>query len=281
MTAAPVTESGLAAAMRPFGESTMLPAEAYTSDAVLAWERRYFFAGSWICVGRVDALLPDGTTQHACTVGDVPVLLVREPGSADYGRSPTPAGTAATSCSATASRRRSAHWCARTTRGATTWPAACWPHPGSATSRRSTRPRTGWCRCPCGCGTAGCSSTRPGERRRRSRTTSAGSTGLVTPYAPETLTLRARHDYVVTANWKVVTENYHECYHCPLIHPELCQVSPPSRARTATCRVLGSAARWTCATMRRRCPSTVSSRGRPIDGADQRRCVYLGCCPTC
>ena len=23
-------------------------------------------------------------------------------------------------------------------------------------------------------------------------------------------------------------ENYHECYHCPLIHPELLQVSPPA-----------------------------------------------------
>ena len=26
----------------------------------------------------------------------------------------------------------------------------------------------------------------------------------------------------------MIAENYHECYHCPLIHPELCQVSPPS-----------------------------------------------------
>ena len=25
----------------------------------------------------------------------------------------------------------------------------------------------------------------------------------------------------------MIAENYHECYHCPLIHPELCQVSPP------------------------------------------------------
>ena len=29
------------------------------------------------------------------------------------------------------------------------------------------------------------------------------------------------------ANWKLVIENYHECYHCPLIHPQLCRVSPP------------------------------------------------------
>ena len=29
------------------------------------------------------------------------------------------------------------------------------------------------------------------------------------------------------SNWKILTENYHECYHCPMIHPELCKVSPP------------------------------------------------------
>jgi Rieske 2Fe-2S family protein len=36
------------------------------------------------------------------------------------------------------------------------------------------------------------------------------------------------HTYEVAANWKVIAENYHECYHCPLIHPELCQVTPPT-----------------------------------------------------
>ncbi|HYJ70335.1 MAG TPA: SRPBCC family protein, partial [Nocardioidaceae bacterium] len=48
------------------------------------------------------------------------------------------------------------------------------------------------------------------------------------PYAPERLVLADRHSYEVGANWKVVVENYHECYHCPLIHPELCQVTPPT-----------------------------------------------------
>jgi len=39
---------------------------------------------------------------------------------------------------------------------------------------------------------------------------------------------RARHTYEIASNWKIIGENYHECYHCPLIHPELCQVSPPT-----------------------------------------------------
>ena len=30
-----------------------------------------------------------------------------------------------------------------------------------------------------------------------------------------------RVDYDVAANWKIVVENYSECYHCPLVHPEL------------------------------------------------------------
>jgi Rieske 2Fe-2S family protein len=32
--------------------------------------------------------------------------------------------------------------------------------------------------------------------------------------------------YEVAANWKLIVENYSECYHCPLIHPELVQLSP-------------------------------------------------------
>jgi Rieske 2Fe-2S family protein len=35
-----------------------------------------------------------------------------------------------------------------------------------------------------------------------------------------------RIDYEVKANWKLVIQNYSECYHCPLIHPELARKSP-------------------------------------------------------
>lgn len=33
------------------------------------------------------------------------------------------------------------------------------------------------------------------------------------------LRFRARRSYDVAANWKVVVENYNECYHCPVAHP--------------------------------------------------------------
>jgi len=34
-----------------------------------------------------------------------------------------------------------------------------------------------------------------------------------------------RIDYTVATNWKMLAENYSECYHCALIHPELNKVS--------------------------------------------------------
>ncbi len=35
--------------------------------------------------------------------------------------------------------------------------------------------------------------------------------------------------YDVRANWKVVLENYNECYHCAGVHPELCRIVPAFR----------------------------------------------------
>ncbi len=35
-----------------------------------------------------------------------------------------------------------------------------------------------------------------------------------------------RIEYEVRANWKLLIENYSECYHCPLVHPALAKLSP-------------------------------------------------------
>jgi Rieske 2Fe-2S family protein len=35
--------------------------------------------------------------------------------------------------------------------------------------------------------------------------------------------------YDVAANWKIICENYNECYHCGGVHPELCAVVPSFR----------------------------------------------------
>jgi Rieske 2Fe-2S family protein len=48
---------------------------------------------------------------------------------------------------------------------------------------------------------------------------------------------RARRiEYEVNANWKVIGENYSECYHCPGVHPQLNRLSPYDRGQNLESR---------------------------------------------
>ncbi len=44
-----------------------------------------------------------------------------------------------------------------------------------------------------------------------------------------------RIEYDVQANWKLIFENYSECYHCPGVHPMLSKVSPYDSAENDLC----------------------------------------------
>jgi Rieske 2Fe-2S family protein len=44
-------------------------------------------------------------------------------------------------------------------------------------------------------------------------------------WAPERMTVAKTSTYDIAANWKLIIENYMECYHCTSIHPALCRVS--------------------------------------------------------
>jgi glycine betaine catabolism A len=50
-------------------------------------------------------------------------------------------------------------------------------------------------------------------------------------YPLEDLRTARREVYDVRANWKVIVENYNECYHCAGVHPELCRIVPAFRER--------------------------------------------------
>lgn len=47
----------------------------------------------------------------------------------------------------------------------------------------------------------------------------------LSPYALPSLRLAHREVYEVRANWKLLCENYSECYHCPGSHPQLARIS--------------------------------------------------------
>jgi phenylpropionate dioxygenase-like ring-hydroxylating dioxygenase large terminal subunit len=60
----------------------------------------------------------------------------------------------------------------------------------------------------------------------------------------EQLSFRERSEWDVSANWKIVVENFDECYHCPVAHPSfsrMMQVDPDSYA-------LETGERWSRAT---------------------------------
>lgn len=214
----------------------MLPAAAYTSAEALAWERRNLFAGTWTCLGRVDEVLAGGNgkpmTYRALMVGDVQVLLTRDP-STDGGLR-----LFANTC-----RHRGHELLAAdetSTRATILCPYHAWTFnlDGSLRAAPGFRDLEGFDPAEFGLielpvevwgGWVFAHALHPlGSPQVPDFRTHLGAlAGIVEPYGTESLVLAGRHSYEIAANWKVIAENYHECYHCPLIHPELCQVSPP------------------------------------------------------
>jgi Rieske 2Fe-2S family protein len=50
-------------------------------------------------------------------------------------------------------------------------------------------------------------------------------------YPLSELRVARRIEYDIAANWKVMLENYNECYHCGPVHPELCRLVPAFKQR--------------------------------------------------
>ena len=256
----------------------MLPATAYTSDAVLAWERRHLFAGSWTCVGRVEAVFDGGATQVATTVGDIPVVLARD-------------ASGQVAAMANTCRHRGHELLpdgATSTRRAMVCPYHAWSYdlsgaliaaPGFQEVASFDPAAHGLVRLPVEVWHGWVFVNALGDAAPFAEHV-GGLTGLVAPYRPETLVRREVHEYVVRANWKVITENYHECYHCPLIHPELCAVSPPASGENFDLPGV-----WVGGSMDLRDDAVTMSfdghsDGRPIDGVDPRTVLYLGLLPN-
>ncbi|GAA1912085.1 aromatic ring-hydroxylating oxygenase subunit alpha [Streptantibioticus ferralitis] len=53
-----------------------------------------------------------------------------------------------------------------------------------------------------------------------------GDAGAIERYGVDGLAVGRRIVYDVRANWKLIVENFMECYHCATIHPELTEVLP-------------------------------------------------------
>jgi len=227
--AAPVDPAFLQRVLQPLERARTLPAEAYASAEVFAWEQRHFLEGSWFCVGRAADVAAPGD-QRAVRVGATSVLLVRD---------------------ATGTLRGFFNVCRHrghellepgTTRNARgiRCPYHSWVYglvgDCRATPRFGGRPgvagegfdRTEFPLVP----------ARVAEWRGWVFANVSGDAPplsahlgnldrYVADYRPERLVVGASEEYEIAANWKIVVENYNECYHCSSIHPELCTVTPP------------------------------------------------------
>jgi len=103
---------------------------------------------------------------------------------------------------------------------------------------------------------------------------------LLAPYRLDDLRLGERHTYEVAANWKVLAENYHECYHCPQIHPELCAVTPPTSGDNYDLPGAWVGGRMDLREGMATMSLTGESDGRPIPGAPPGVVEYLHLLPN-
>ncbi len=221
---APLEPAGLEAALRPFGESRMLPRAAYVDPDVFAWEQEHFFAGGWTCVGLSEDLATSGD-QHAESIGSSGVLLTRSDDASLHAFANTCRHRGHELLACGESEHRSRIIC----------PYHSWTYDlaGNLTSAggftsdvRFDTTANGLVELPA-LEWAGLVFVDASGRAQPFAERLATLDAIVAPYEPERLTVRGRHDYEVAANWKILTENYHECYHCSTIHPQFCRVSPP------------------------------------------------------
>ena len=222
---APLNRAELDEALRPFGESVMLPRAAYVDPAVFAWEQRNFFDGGWVCVGH-SSQLPGAGDQRAEAVGEGGVLLVR----GEDGELRAFANTC----------RHRGHELLPCGEGNRHKMIICPYHAWTYTLSGELYAAAGFRNQP-GFDFSQWSLTQLPVAEWHGLIFVDGSGGavpslsealsklepFVAPYEPERLVTAASHSYDAATNWKIATENYHECYHCPNIHPELCRVTPP------------------------------------------------------
>ena len=223
--AAPIDPAGLAQALRPFGESTMLPRAAYTDPEVFAWEQQNFFGGGWTCVG-FSSLLAQPGDQRAEPAGSGSVLLTRDDDGILHAFANTcrHRGHELLGVGETAQRNTVIcpyHSWTYSLDGALRFASGFKPSSGFDRSAwgLAELPVTEWHGLIFVDGSGGAAGPLAGALGELE--------SILAPYEPERLTIAGRHRYDAAANWKILTENYHECYHCPVIHPELCKVSPP------------------------------------------------------
>jgi len=258
----------------------MLPRTAYVDQSVFEWEQQYFFGGGWLCVGRSDQVARPGD-QRAEQAGQGSVLLARAEDGALHAFANTcrHRGHELLPCGASASH------------GVIICPYHAWTYGLDGDLRAAAGFKN---RADFSAGQWGLTELPVVEWQGLIFVDGSGQAPplgdalrtldeVIAPYEMSRLVVAGTHEYDSTANWKILTENYHECYHCPSIHPELCKVSPPKSGEN-----YDLAGTWIGGTMDLRDGMVTmsldgTSGGVPLRGLDAtllRTVIYLNVFPN-
>lgn len=223
MSQAPLNPRDLEKVVAPFGENRTLTADAYVSQEVFDWEMENLFRATWVCVGRGDELVGAGQIRAVDVAGEGVLLARDRDGSLTAfsnvcrhrGHELAPVGEA---IDARLIRCPYHSWSYRFNgdlRAAPTFTQT----PGFDMSEFpligvAVTEYMGWIWVDLS-GEAPPIDSHFGNLAE-----------MAVPYETDRIRTAAVHSYVVDANWKIIVENYNECYHCSSIHPELCEVTP-------------------------------------------------------
>ncbi len=223
-SAAPLDLGSVEQVLQPYDQALTLPGDAYGSPEVFDWEVRHFFEGGWMCVGREADLGLDATgDQTAVQVGRQSFLVVRG----------DDAGLRAFHNICRHRGHELLEVGERRAQRGIKCPYHAWVYGLEGDLRATPRfnlevPKESFplVQVPLESWHGWLFLNASGDAQPFAEW--IGNAGIgVDDYAPGTLALGARHEYELQANWKIVVENYSECYHCTEIHPELCRVTPP------------------------------------------------------
>jgi Rieske 2Fe-2S family protein len=221
--APPVDPERLWGVVAPRSEAHPLPPEVYVAPEVLAWELERLFEASWSCVGRQEDA-PEAGDLFTAGVGRESVLMVRaEDGQLrGFYNVCQHRGTRLVTQSPLGGQHR------------LVCPYHSWTYDleGRLRSAEHMQGAQGFDR-----GSSGLTPVATAVLEGWVFVDLSGQAGPLESFLgnlPDHLarhgcgTLRsaARLEYEVGANWKLLSENYQECYHCPTIHPELIRVTP-------------------------------------------------------
>jgi Rieske 2Fe-2S family protein len=257
-----------------------LPAFWYTSPEVFAAERRRIFEGNWLCIGREETIAKSGDFFTA-NIGEESLIVTRD-------------AVGSVHAFYNVCRHRGSRICEQASghfQGSIQCPYHAWTYglDGGLKVARNMADVPGFD--PAGY---------PLKEAALALwegfilvNLSASNESFERAYAPligrfsrwdiGNLRTGARLTYELACNWKLVFLNYSECYHCPLVHPQLDKLSPSDSGRNdlAEGAFLGGYSE-----MRRSGMSLTTSghTSRPplgsIAGADLDRSYYYTIFPT-